>query len=162
MAAKLSAAQTVRIVQAQPTVDTNAYAAGDLIGAAALDFGNPLGSERKELAGLIQSVTIIDLAAQAADIDVVFFDENPSNTTFNDNAAFDPADADLDNVVGVASITDWKSFNDNAVGQVHNLAIPFVLDGIYDKLYGALVSRGTPTFVAATDVTIRVGVMPLR
>lgn len=161
MADKHSATQTVNILQATPAVDTSAYAAGDLIGSAAIMLPKALGVGHKERAGLIQSVTIIDLAKQAADIDVVFFDEKPTGTTFTDNAAFDPADADLDKIIGYASVTDYSSFNDSAIGQVNNLVIPFVLADLGAPLWAALVSRGTPTFSAAADLTLKVGILPL-
>lgn len=161
MADKTSQSFNVSIREAVPVCDTSAYASGDLIGDAALKLEFPVGHEQKERAGLIQSVSIIDLAAQAADIDVVFFDEEPDNTTFTDNAAFDPADADMEKIIGVASVTDWKSFSDNAFGQDHNIVLPFVLTGIYDALWAVPVSRGTPTFAAATDLRIRVGILPL-
>ena len=161
MTDKLSAAQTVIVKQAQPAVDTSAYASGDLIGSAVIEFKSALGVGHKERAGLIQSVIILDAAAQAADLDVVFFDGDPTGTTFTDNDAFAPAAADLDKMVGVAAVTDWKSFSANALGQALNLAIPFVITNYSGSLYAALVSRGTPTFAAATDVILRVNILPL-
>ena len=150
-----------RYVEATPSISTDAYAAGDLIGSAAIELvaatdGDAVNAEKH--GGMVQSVVITDLAAQSASLDVVFFDANPSSTTFTDNAAFDPADADIVNIVGVASVTDWKAFNDNDVGQALNLAMPFVLDS-GNTLYAVLVSRGTPTYGAATDLTLRVGVL---
>lgn len=154
MSDKAAKNELVLIREAAPAVDTNAYAAGDLMGAAEIELKLPTGSESGQ-GGVIQSVGIIDLAAQAQNIDVMFFDTEPSGTTFTDNAAFDPADADLAHCVGVASITDWKSFADNAYGQVLNVAIPFVATG---SLYAVLVSRGTGTY-GASDITLRVGIL---
>jgi hypothetical protein len=85
-------------------------------------------------------------------LDVVLFDSDPSATTFTDQAALDIADADLLKVIGVVSVTTWYAFADNSVGQARNLAIPVSSAG---SLYACLVSRATPTFAAATDVTIR-------
>ena len=153
-------AQTQRYVEQSPAVDTNAYASGDLIGSAVIEFEGAVpgdGANSQTIGGLIQSVIITDLAKQSANIDVVFFDANPSNTTFTDNAAFDPADADLPNVIGVVSVTDWKAFNDSSMGQALQVALPFVLDS-GNTLYAALVSRGAPTY-GASDITVRVGIL---
>ena len=109
---------------------------------------------------LIQSVVITDLAGQEADIDVMFFDGDPVNTTFTDNAAFDPDDADLENfAAGIALVDDWHSFNDSSLGQALRLAIPIVPDGD-GAFFAALVSRGTPTF-GASDLSLRIQMVVL-
>lgn len=142
-----------------PTIETDAYVAGDLIGTK-LSFANAVrgvGGGSNET-GLLQSVIITDLAKQSANLDVVFFDTNPSNTTFTDNAAFDPHDTDLLTIIVVVAVTDWKDFNDNSIGQTLNLAIPFDLGGD-TTLYAAIVSRGTPTYASTSDLTVRVGIL---
>lgn len=140
-----------RCVSASPTVDTGAYATGELIGSK-LTFAPAAGSSAKGT-GYIVSVLITDKAKQAVDLELVLFRANPSATTFTDQAAFDPADADLANVVAAISLTSAAShfaYSDNSVHYVGSLALPY--RGV--TLYGALISRGTPTFAASTDVTI--------
>jgi len=164
-------------VEATPTIEaSSAYSAGDSIGAAVISLagataetGGLTAAEVREAAGwgtgnethggMIQSVILTDLGKQSAEIDVVFFDADPSQTTFTDNAALDVDDADLLNIVGVAAVTTWKDFSDNSVGQTLNLAIPFVLEDGGNTLYAALVSRGTPTYASTADLTLRVGVL---
>ncbi len=131
-------------VQASPN-----YSAGDLV-------GGKLELSDRAFGGLIQSVVITDLAGVNIDKDVVFFDTNPSNTTFTENAALDINDADLVNILGVAAVDTWFSFNDNSVGQALNLAIPFVNTG----LYAAIVERGTANYASTADLSIRVGILP--
>jgi len=152
--------KNLRFIELTPTVDTSAFASGDLIGAAALVFNNATSGDSSSAGtrgGVIQSVVITDLAKQSANLDLVIFDANPSNTTFTENSAFDPHDTDILNIIGVVAITDWKAFSDNSAGVANNLAIPFILD-TGNVLYGALVSRGAPTY-AATDLTIRLGII---
>ncbi len=152
----------IRMVEITPTIDTAAYATGELIGlGGVLKFPTAVPGDEGQTAsqsGIIQSVIITDLGKQSANLDLLFFDANPSNTTFTDQAAFDVDDADLINLIGVASVTDWKAFSDNSMGQELNLAMPFTLDA-GATLYAALVSRGAPNYVAATDLTIRVGII---
>lgn len=146
----------MQYVDATPTIDTSTYATGDLIGSSAIELVLD-GHGKVEKGGIIQSVIITDLAKQNANLDVVFFSTSPSATTFTDNAAFDIDDADLVRVIGVAAVFDWKSFNDNSIGQELQLALPFIMAG-GNTLYAAIVSRGAPTY-GATDLTIRVGVL---
>ena len=140
-----------RCVSATPVVDTSAYGTGELIGGK-LTFSPAAGSSSKGT-GYIVSVLITDKAKQAQDLELVLFRANPSSTTFTDRSAFDPADADLPNVVATVSLTSAAThfaWNDNSVHYVGSLAIPF--RGI--TLYGAWVSRGTPTCASSSDVTI--------
>ncbi len=140
------------------TVDTGAYEPGDLIGGK-ITIDSP-GPASVGNGVLIQSVVITDLAGQEADIDVMFFDGDPANTTFTDNAAFDPNDADLENFgAGIAVVDDWHSFNDSSLGQALRLAIPIVPDGD-GAFYAALISRGTPTF-GASDLSLRIEMVVL-
>ncbi len=150
--------QHLRYVEATPTIDTGAYVSGDLIGSAAIELAGAIAGDSGALlvGGLVQSVVVTDLSKQSANLDVVFFDVEPSNTTFTDNDAFDPDDVDILNIFGVATITDWAAFNDSSMGQVLTLAMPFVLD-TGNSLWAVLVSRGTPTY-SATALTLRVGV----
>lgn len=147
---------TVRFLSASPTVDTSAYAAGDLIGGK-LSFDLSFFKGGPSL--LIQSALLVDEAKQSAAIDIVLWDSNPSGTTFTDQAALDIADADVPKIVGIIPFSFYSAFADNGIGWAGNLAMPLRVDPTLASptLYAALVSRGTPTFAAATDVTLRLG-----
>ena len=160
MANKRSTSYFQRYVENTPTIETSIYASGDLVGTK-IELAEAVDGDTNQsgtVGGLIQSVVVTDLGAQSADLDIVFFDADPSNTTFTDNAAFDVHDTDLLNIVGVAQITTWVALSDNSVGQALQLAIPFVLDSGH-SLFAAIVSRGTPTYVSTSDLTLRVGVL---
>ncbi|KKK88178.1 hypothetical protein LCGC14_2745790 [marine sediment metagenome] len=146
------------VLTSTPTINTGAYATGDLIGSSEISLTPAvLGNGVTVASGVIQSVVIIDEDAQEVQIDVYFFDAEPSNTTFTDNSAFAPTDADLDALIGVASVTDWKSQSTNSMGQVLNLGMPFELAVSSTTIYAVLVSRGAPTY-AATGLTLRVAI----
>ena len=158
MTRKIGAYSTV--LTATPAVDTSAYSAGDLIGTAEIAFPLAVRSDGlKEASGIIQAVIITDLADQSASIDVYFFDRELTNTTFTDNDAFDPSDIDLLTLIGVASLTSHRSLNDNSNSQLLNIGLPFVLPATSAILYAVLVSRGTPTFATASDLTLRVAIL---
>lgn len=149
-----------QFISTSPTVDTGAYATGDLIGGK-LTFTGALRNTTN--AGYITSVLITDLAAQSADLELVLFSTNPTGTTFTDQAAFDVADADVTKIVAVIALgsTSRFNFNDNGVKYLGSLAIPLGVTPANTAgtiIYGALVSRGTPTFAASTDVSVVLGI----
>jgi hypothetical protein len=146
-----------KIVTLDPTVDTSAYAAGDLVcekltitGAASFSGGT----------GIIQSVIVGDQAAQEAELDLIFFDSDPTGTTFTENAAFDIADADLDRICAIVTVigADYKSFADNSCAFLGNIGQAFTAVGTAN-LFLAVVTRGTPTYAAAGDIRIRVNIL---
>ena len=158
-----SRSEQIRVVEATPIIDTSAYASGDSVGSSVIALsGATMGDEgpSAELyGGYIQSVIVTDLGKQSANLDIVFFDKNPSATSFSDNNVFDINDADIVNIIGTVAITDWKDFNDNSQGQALNLTLPFVLEEGNTILYAAIVSRGVPNYDSAADLTLRVSVL---
>lgn len=142
----------IRTAAASPTADTAIYASGDLI-------GGKLTLQIDKNNGVIQTIILTDAGNQKSAIDVVFWHTNPTNTTFTDQAALDIHDTDLKAIAGRKSIAaaDYVSYNDNAEATV-NLSLPFQLT-TGTALYAALVSRGTPTYVAATDLQLRITVI---
>ena len=122
---------------------TTAYADNDLV-------GNKMTLPMSSRGGILQALTIHDLDAQNAALEVYLFRANPTGTTFTDNSALDVADADLPLILGQFSVaaSDYLSLADNSVGMVKDLAIPFVCDdGI--NLYAAFrTAASTPTYTA--------------
>lgn len=138
------------------TVDTAAYATGELIGkhtGGKLTFTNAFSGPGK--GGRLVQVILTDDGAQSAAIDLVLFSSDPSATTFTDQSALDIADADLDKIIGIVSLAaaSYKAFADNSAIVATAGPIDIVTDS--GTLYGALVSRGSPDYVAATDLTLR-------
>jgi hypothetical protein len=144
-------------VSAVPAIVAAAYGSGDLIGGKLSLSGTVVDGI---LSGIITSIHVDDKASQGADLDIVFFDADPSTTTFTDNAAFDPTDADLLKIICVVSITVDSAFADNGTSFVRNVNCPFKLTSNSAKtLYAAVVSRGTPTYASATDLLLRIGIL---
>lgn len=145
------------ILEDTPTIEaTPDYTTGDLIGGK-IELTNAVNAAGG--GGRIKSVVITDLAKQDVNKDVIFFDVNPSNTTFTENGAFDVADADLVNIIGAVAVSTWFDFADNSVGAALALDIPFVLVGT--SLFAAMVERGAGNYVSTSDLTLRVGVVQI-
>jgi hypothetical protein len=146
--------ETLRVTAA-PVCDTLIYAAGDLIGGK---LTLTPAVRLPGCGGIIVRITVADKAKQNAPIDVVFFVADPTGTTFTDQAAFAIADADLLNAFHVQVLaSDYASYSDNSEATVNNVGAAFRLAS-GSALYAALVSRGTPTYAAAGDLQLTVGI----
>lgn len=141
--------KTVRLA-VTPTVSTTpAYTAKDAVGAL-MTFSN--AARFSGGGGTLLAVQIEDKAQQMKDLDLVLFDR--SITAPTDNAVFDPTDTELSQCIGVLQIGAgmYADFNDNSVAVLNGIGLEFVLNGT--DLFGVLVARGTPTYVATTDIVV--------
>lgn len=142
--------KVVTIVQT-PTVSTSpAYAAKDAVGGL-LTFANAVRASAGT--GTLIAVQVADKAQQMKDLDLILFNATVSAPT--DNAIFAPSDAESLTCIGCIPITagSYFDFSTNSVADVTaGLPRPFVLAGT--SLFGVLVARGTPTYVATTDIVV--------
>lgn len=133
----------------------SAYTTGNIVGGllhlTAVARAN-IGS------GLVQSVITTCASLQSAYFDVLFFNSNPSSTTFIDKTALSIASVDLLKIIGVAHCTDVSGFSAQSIHQATSLALPFALASNTD-MYMAIVVRGTPTFTTINDVNISIRIV---
>lgn len=147
----------MNIISQTPTVTAGAYSADDAVGGKLTFTGCPED-------GLIHNAVLIDNSEQAVELDLVLFSED--FTAVADNAAFTVSDADAANIVTIINIpaANYKDIGGQKVAVVENKSIPFKLtedtSTKYARLYGQLITRGTPTYVATTDITVKIGVLP--
>ena len=148
---------TIKVVTATPVIVPAAYASGDAIGGL-LTFSNVVSPFEPSFR--IADAILSDASKQSAYVRLMCFDRAFTPTA--DNAPFDPTDADLLYCIGWVgwAAADYAALSDNSVAQKGgDLGAIFgkwmrLVDGGTD-LYAQLVSYGTPTYVAATDVTIK-------
>lgn len=142
---------TVRICEAQ-TVTAGLYATGDLVGGK-ITFENAF--RRGVYSGVLQDVIVTDAAAQGVNYELVVFNEDPSGTTFTNDAALDIADADLTKIaVSPIAVTYQTAFSDNGVSSASNLGRAWKNVGELTHVYAGLIVRGAPTYAATTDVNV--------
>ena len=128
-----------KVITVTPTIETSAYAAGDVIGEE-MTFSGAGRSHIKS--GMVQQVTMTDLGAEGKNVELILFDTQLANSTITDNSAFDPADADLLTAVCRITISSHSSFNDNGMSSAGNIACPVENA---TTLYGILVAREAVT-----------------
>ena len=133
------------------TVHAN-YASGDFVGtsATALEFTNAVRTAGGS--GTIIGATLIDYALQSVAAELWLF--SSTVTPPADSAAWTFTDAT--NCIGVIPFSTYyaSAVNSVSTGTIPNGNIPFVLPATATSLYGALVTRGAPTY-ASGDLTIR-------
>ena len=138
----------IRRFKKQLTVTAGAYSANDVVGGR-IQFNGVR-------AGKLRSITITDAAAQLVDYVLVFFESVPTDIT--DNATFDIADGDLDKIIYDAALTasaTRRAFTDNSYHFIFAIKDVELLptDG---SLWAFLITLGTPTYAATTDVTVTI------
>lgn len=128
------------------TNNTAAYTSGDFLGtkltatnAARVAAGS----------GFIEAIIIRDVDNIKAALDLVFFNTDPTNTTFSDNGAVEFADADMANAFGHISIVagDYittQTTGGNAVA-TKLIGLPFKLPA-GTTIYAGAIVRATPTY----------------
>ncbi len=150
---QVQAGSDILTIVQTPAITAGAEHANDALGGL-LTFANAVRVSGGECT--IRSIMIKDLASQDGEIDLVFFDRTFTATA--DNAAFDPSDADLANCVGHIKIrvSDYVDFADNSIATRDNLGLAMTLNGT--SLFAQAVLRTAETYVATSDITIKVTV----
>lgn len=142
----------VRLTDAGQTIAASSHIAKDAIGAI-WTFANAVRVSGGSC--VLEQVQVHDLTQSMPDLDIIFFDRTIAGTV-TDDAAFDPTDADLDNVVAVVTIGggQWADFNDNSVADI-DVNKSMVLNGT--SLFAAVVARSTTTTAASSiQVTVTI------
>ena len=136
-----------------PVVTAGAYSAGDAVGTI-IPFAN--AARDTGAGGVLKQVTIIDDAGQDAELELWLF--NASFTAMTDNAAWAPAEADLEKLICIVSTSDgtWRAAGTPSA-IVIEVAQRYDLTGT--SMFGQLVTRGTPTYAAVDDVTVKIGLL---
>jgi hypothetical protein len=144
----MGVSSNVFTIQVTPTLDTNAYAANDRVGSI-MTFTPFIGVERPQFT--IQSIVVIDEAKQSIEADLLLFAASPTVASA-DNAAIDITDAQMKaNFVGSVTIyaADYKALANSSCATVRNIGLTLQPDAS-NSFYGVLVTRGAPTYAAAS------------
>jgi len=145
-------------VTVSPTVTAGAYHANDCIGGK-LTLAN--AARAAAGSGLIYTLTVQDLAAQNAILEIYIFNADPSNGTYTDNGAVDIHDTDMGYCIGRIDVatSDYKSLADNSMAFPKDMrAIPFKLAS-GTSLYAIIRTTGTPTYAATSDLKLVFGIL---
>lgn len=158
----VGANRTSRLVT--PTVDTAAYASNDCIGVL-IETGNSGSAPNGPVierggSGKISRAWLFDKSSQIHThrISAYIFRDNPSASTFTDQAAFAIHDDDLTKLEAIITFDEAHDgvFASSSANQAIwvPLAIPYECSS--DSLYIVFKADGsTPTFGASSDLSMR-------
>lgn len=137
-----------------PPVDTGIYASGDLLFAPIKLQNATLNT--KGLA-FLRTLLILDSANQKSAMDLLFFESDPGSLAAL-NAALDMPAAALALLIGTLTVASADYITLKASTNAAGLKLPSMMlpaaKGSRD-FWLAGVSRGTPTYATAADLTIK-------
>jgi len=142
------------VITITPTLDTNAYADGDVL-------FNPT-----EIAGavrvnadscILQSIHVLDKADQGIDFELVFL--NAANNLGTINAAIDISDANAEAIIGhYAFSNDYVDLINSQIRCDSGIGLMLKAGAATTSLYVAGISKGAGTY-ANGDIVIKLGLL---
>lgn len=144
------------VVAVTLSLDTSAYAAGDLL-ADTQALANAV--RINDYGGVLQSLTVVDKDDQGVSLDVYILDVNVSLGT--ENAAPSITDPNAVNIIAIIPVvsTDYRDLGGVRVASYSGLGLPIVPAAGTRDCYVAVVNgTGTPTFTAS-GVVLNFGIL---
>lgn len=162
---KVTAGGIAAIVEGTYTrpADTNIYAAGDVIAnstsaATILTFSSAVRAETGT--AIIQAATLVDSVAAATKLDADLYLFDTTVVMEQDNAAWDPSDAEMLTCLGVIEFrgANFKTCGGNGITHVQGIGLPIVSVG-GSSIFGILVARNAYTPASAEVLTVRLHIL---
>lgn len=131
-----------------PAVTAATYAAGNCVGGLLTLNVASAG------AGLIQDVAIWDKSANKLQLDILFFDANPTGSTITDKTNVTIVAADMAKIIGGCHLADFFAVTTGgAFGQALNIGLNYTVAGL---LYAAIIARGAVVYSSTSDIFVTV------
>jgi len=142
------------VVTVAPTVTAASYSAGNAVGGKQT-LANAVRTASKT--AILDSITLLDRSNSKATMEIVIFDSDPSAATITDKTAFVFNTDDLKVLARLSvAATDYVTINSKAIVTLKGLGV-VVKAASGTSLYAALITTGTPTFAATTDIQLKYG-----
>lgn len=137
------------------TVDTNAFTAGDVVGSK-LTLTSAMRVSGGT--GILDSIYVQEKGSQAAVLDILIFNADPSNGTYTNNGAFTANDTDMAMCIARVHIatTDYVATGGYTSASLGGLGKIVAASGS-GNLYAVIITSGTPTYSATTSLKVRFG-----
>ena len=131
------------------------YASGDFVGTSSTPITFASAVRTSGGSATLRSVTISDPAASAA-VALELWLFNATVTPPADSAAWNLSDADGLKCVGVVSIPTTAQYLSSATGVMHVGDLGLQFHCAATSLFGALVTRGAPTYTGTLQVMLEI------
>ena len=136
-----------------PTVTAGLYVIGDCVGGV-LEFAN--AARVAGMGGVVKNLLIVDDAGQDVALELWLFDQ--AITAIGDTNPWVCTEAELHNLVAIINSVDGTWFA-TGTPSVNAVEVSQQYTCVGTSLFGQLVTRGAPTFVATDDVTCILGLL---
>jgi len=134
-----------------------AYDANDFVGVDATPVTFSNCARINGGSGWLLGAVLTDKALQSAELELWLFDDEI--TPPSDNAAWSLSDADMQKFLGVIEFKTYFASALNSGSNPENTkAVRFTCQSDSKNLYGAIVTRGTPTY-ATDDLFVRLMIL---
>lgn len=129
------------------------YSSGDSIGGV-MTVAALVG--QAAVPGTLSYLSVTSLVSIGADIDLVFFNANPSGSTFTDNAAAVVAAADLAKIIGKVTLpsANWVLLSGTQYLQALATSVP-ISGQAAQSIYVAAIARGAINLGSVADLVFR-------
>lgn len=109
--------------------------------------------------GVIELVTVLDAGAQAAPMDIIFFSQDPASSTLTNKSAVTIHANDRAKVIGWVQMVaaNYTTSTGLSIGNVKD-PTPFKIPAGTRSLYAVAIARGTPTYPAASNISVKIGI----
>lgn len=151
-ALKISSSHS-KCVEVTPTIETGAYATGDLISAViTLDVARVAGK-----GFTVETISLADEGAEDATVEFILFDADPdSGDAWTINSAVTVGDAFLDDICCHVQIAGGYAFADNGVTVESVSSGCTCVPDSGTSIYAVLIAGGAETFDATDALTLKV------
>ena len=151
----------ITVIKPTITVDTAIYAALDVLGAAATSGIVTITDAMRVIggSGVLETISVFDDDNEKAVISLLFFDSLPSGGTYIGNGALALAAGDKAKYIGKVNIAsaDYETLGGKAFACLKNVGLHLKASGSTNLYMIPLITSGTPTFTAATDLKMAFG-----
>ena len=148
----------VDLIDVQPTVDTSAYAAGDLMfnpieisNAVAVDGGT----------AILQSISVANDDALVGSFDIILTSSNDAPGTLNDPVSGESglSDANADSILGIVTISNMVDVGGCSIGSKANIGLVLKAAAGIKSIYAWGIAQSTDNPTTDTGYKLRIGVV---
>lgn len=137
------------IITATPTIDTNIYASGDVLGTTISVTSAEL---RDSSVSILQGISVTDISNQNAAIDFMFFNAALTGGTYTNNAALVLSEADKRAFLKLVSVTSYNTVSSSGFAQAEGINLPVEVSA---QLSILAIVKATPTYLAANNLVFK-------
>ena len=148
----------VDLIDVQPTVDTSAYTAGDLMfnpieisNAVAVDGGT----------AILQSISVANDDALTGAFDIILTSNNDAPGTLNNAVSGESglSDANADSILGIVTISNMVDVGGCSVGSKANIGLVLKAAAGTKSIYAWGIAQSTDNPTTDTGYKLRIGVV---